>query len=320
MRERELRGTGLRLSELGFGAASLGNLYVETSDEVAAATVDAAWEAGIRYFDTAPHYGLGLSERRLGAALRGRPRDEFVLSTKVGRLLEPRVPPAARDDDIFEVPGDLTRRWDFSRDGVLRSIEDSLTRLGLDRIDIAYVHDPDASGIPGAAESAAAALIGLREEGVLRGVGIGTNSVDAAVHLLTETDIDTAMIAGRATLLDHERVEELLAAARGRSLVVAAVFNGGLLAVPRPGAGASFDYRPASRELVARANRIADVVEAHGATLPQAALAYPLTLPGIATRVVGMRTPEEVRTNVALAAAEPPGALWDALRAAGLLD
>ncbi|MDN4613915.1 aldo/keto reductase [Leifsonia sp. F6_8S_P_1B] len=320
MRERGLPGTGLRLTELGFGAASLGNLYVETPDEVAAATVDAAWEAGIRYFDTAPHYGLGLSERRLGAALRGRPRDEYVLSTKVGRLLVPRVPPADRDDDIFEVPGDLTRRWDFTRDGVRRSIDESLARLGVDRIDIAYVHDPDASGVPGAAASAAEALIELREEGVLRAVGIGTNSVDAALHLLSETDIDTAMIAGRVTLLDHGRVEELLAAAGTRRLVAAAVFNGGLLAVPRPASGAHFDYRPAPDELLARANRIADVAQAHGATLPQAALAYPLTFPGVATRVVGMRTPEEVSANVALATAEPPAALWDALRAASLLD
>lgn len=319
MRENELPSTGLRLTELGFGAASLGNLYVETSDEVAAATVDAAWEAGIRYFDTAPHYGLGLSERRLGAALRGRPRDQYVVSTKVGRLLVPRVPPADRDDDIFEVPGELTRRWDFSRDGVLRSIEESLTRLGVDRIDIAYVHDPDASGIPGAAASAAEALIGLREQGVLRAVGIGTNSVDAAVRLLSETDIDTAMIAGRVTLLDHDGVEALLTAAGTRRLVAAAVFNGGLLAVPRPAPGARFDYRPASEELLARANRIAEVVEAHGATLPQAALGYPLTFPGVATRVVGMRTPEEVRANVALATARPPAAMWDALRAAALL-
>jgi D-threo-aldose 1-dehydrogenase len=319
MRERALPGTALALTELGFGAASLGNLYVETSDEVAAAAVDAAWDAGIRYFDTAPHYGLGLSERRLGAALQGRPRDEFVLSTKVGRLLVPNPEPTPRDPDLFEVPGDLTRRWDFSRDGVHRSVEQSLDRLGLDRIDIAFLHDPEVSGVPDAAATGAAALIELRDQGVLGAVGIGSNSVAAITGLFETADIDTAMLAGRYTLLEQRGVDALFAAAGARRIVAVGVFNSGLLAAPRPTAGATYDYAPASAEIVARANRIADVAEGFGVTLPQAALAFPLRSDRVVARAVGMRTPEEVRANAALAAQPVPDALWDALAQEGLL-
>ena len=319
MRDRDLPGTGLRLTELGFGASSLGNLYTAMSDDVARATVDAAWEAGIRYFDTAPHYGLGLSERRLGEALKCRPRDEYVLSTKVGRLLEPRQPPASRDDDIFEVPGSLTRRWDFTRDGVLRSIEASLGRLGLDRIDIAYVHDPDVSGIHGAANSALDALVELKREGVVSAIGVGSNNMTTVLEALARTDVDTVMIAGRVTLLEHDEVDHLMQLAGPRRIVAAAVFNAGLLARPRPDRSAHYDYRPASQFMLERANRLADVLEPFDVVLPQAALAFPLRFPGVASAVVGSRTSHEVATNSALLHRIIPAEAWRALAANGLI-
>jgi D-threo-aldose 1-dehydrogenase len=315
MRGRGLAGTAVVLSELGFGAAGLGNLYRESSDEEAHGAVDAAWSSGIRYFDTAPHYGLGLSERRLGSALAHRPRDGFVVSTKVGRLLVPRVPAAPRDDDIFAVPGDLRREWDFSRDGILRSIEASLDRLGMDRLDIVYLHDPDASGIPGAAATGAATLVALREEGVVGAVGIGSNDAAAVAELLRTSDIDTAMLAGRYSLLDPRRADAVFEAAGTRSIVAAAVFNSGLLARPRAAEGAMYDYAPAPAEVIARANALAAVAEAHCSTLPQAAIAFPLENGRVASVVVGMRTAAEVEENAARLRRPSSPAMWRAMAA-----
>ncbi len=313
LRERLVAGTGIRLTELGFGAAGLGNMFHPVTDDEAHRTITAAWERGIRYFDTAPHYGLGLSERRLGGALAAYRREEFVVSTKVGRLLVPRRPPTERDDDIFAVPGDLRRQWDFSRDGVLRSIEASLDRLGLDRLDIAYVHDPDVSGIPGAAVTGAAALIELRDEGVLGAVGIGSNDAGAVTDLLRTTDIDTAMLAGRYTLLDQAGADAVFEAAGDRSVVIAAAFNSGLLARERATPGAMYDYAPAPTALIERANLLADTVEAHGRTLPEAALAFPLRNRQVAAVVAGMRTPHEVEQNVDRLLRGFPDAMWQDL-------
>jgi D-threo-aldose 1-dehydrogenase len=315
MKTRSLGSTGLAVSEIGFGAASLGNLYAAISDDQADATVQAAWEAGIRYFDTAPHYGLGLSERRLGRALRGRDRSSFVVSTKVGRLIVPREPPLDRDDDIFDVPGDLGRRWDFSEAGIRASIEASLDRAQLDRIDIAYLHDPDRSGIPGAAQEGAAALLRLRDEGLVTAVGIGSNSVAAVTELLRTTDIDLAMLAGRYTLLEDASAGVFDAAA-GRPIVVAGAFNSGLLATDRPLPGASHDYAPAPEALIRRANRLADIAEAGGATLPQAAIAYPLRNAGVASVVLGMASPEQVRRNLRLYSSPVPAEVWNDIEAA----
>lgn len=317
MDERGIPGTSLTVTELGFGGASLGNLYRETSDDEAAAAVAQAWASGIRYFDTAPHYGLGLSERRLGAALAAHPRDEYVISTKVGRLLVPQEAPTERDDAMFEVPGAFRRQWDFSRDGVLRSIESSLDRLGTDRLDVVYLHDPDESGIPDAAEKGAAALIELRDEGVVSAVGIGSNSADAVTELFSRADIDLAMVAGRYTLLEHDSAEALFEAAGTRSIVVAGVFNSGLLAAARPVDGAMYNYEPAPAELLERANELATIAERHGATLPQAALAFALNTPRVASVVLGMRTAEQVVQNVALLQARPPVAMWDEILATG---
>ncbi|WP_336631322.1 MULTISPECIES: aldo/keto reductase [unclassified Microbacterium] len=320
-----LSRTGSRippLTEIGFGASQIGNLYREVEDDTAQRAVDAAWEAGIRYFDTAPHYGLGLSERRLGTALRSRPRDAFVLSTKVGRILVPDPGGAGRaDDEGFAVPATARRVWDFSRDGILRSIDDSLTRLGLDRIDIAYLHDPD-DHWEEASTSGVDALADLRDQGVVRAIGAGMNRAAMLADFVERCDIDVVMVAGRHTLLDGEARERLLplAAERGVAVVAAAVYNSGLLSTARPPAvGARFDYDAAPTALVERAHAIADVCERHGVELPAAAVHYPLRDPQVASVVVGMRTAAQVTSTLARWRAEVPAALWDELGDLGLL-
>jgi D-threo-aldose 1-dehydrogenase len=315
---RPLGRTGLNVTTLGFGAASLGNLYRETTDDEALAAVDAAWERGIRYFDTAPHYGLGLSERRLGHALASRPRADYVLSTKVGRLLVPNQAPRGVDAD-FLVPDTLRRRWDFSRDGILRSLEESLERLSTDHVDMLYIHDPEQHD-ERSAWLAADILAELKAQGVIRARGVGTNSAAQLAELFAADAIDVAMLAGRYTLLEHDAAEPALAAAEqaGASLVAVGVFNSGLLSLPRPRADAHYNYAAAPRELIERANRIADVCEAHGCTLPQAAMAFPLRRAVVANVTLGMRTAEQVEQNANLFQAGLPAALWSDLATAGL--
>jgi D-threo-aldose 1-dehydrogenase len=221
--------TDVYVSELGFGGAPIGNLYEPVPDEDAAAAVRTAWEGGIRYFDTAPHYGLGLSERRLGAALRDRPRDEFVISTKVGRLLVANPAPTGSDLAVggFAVPDDLTRERDYSRDGVRRSLDASLDRLGLDRIDMVYIHDAE-DHMEQALREAVPALIELREQGVVGAIGAGMNFVAPLLRFVIETDMDAVMLAGRWTLADRTGEPLVEACAdRGVSVVAAAPFNSG---------------------------------------------------------------------------------------------
>ncbi|QHC61044.1 aldo/keto reductase [Rathayibacter sp. VKM Ac-2760] len=312
----------LRLGSLSFGGAQLGNLYRETTDDEARGAVHRALARGIRTYDTAPHYGLGLSEHRLGAALAGAPRETVVVSTKVGRLLEPRSAPVGTlDDEGFAVPAVLRRRRDYSRDGVLRSIEASLQRLALDRLDIVYVHDPD-DHIEETLDAALPALIALREEGVIGAVGVGMNQSAAPARFVRESDLDLVMLAGRYTLLDQSALHDLLPVAleRGVGIVAAGVYNSGLLSHGRPAADARFDYAAAPDAMIARANAIADVCERHGSTLPDAAAAFPLTHPAVASVVLGMRTAEQVSSNVARFTAAPPPALWAELLELGLLE
>ncbi|UFU03298.1 aldo/keto reductase [Ruania suaedae] len=315
MRTRDL--AGLALTEIGFGAAGLGNLYRAIDDETSQRCVDAAWEGGIRYFDTAPHYGLGLSERRLGAALAGRPREEFVVSTKVGRLLVPRVPPRDRDDEMFEVPGDLTREWGFEPGAVRRSVEESLERTGLGYLDIALVHDPDVSGEPDALERGLEALLALRAEGVVRAVGVGTNDAVTAAVALERYDIDTVMLAGQYTLLRNDGFDRVRAAAGDRRVVLAGVFNSGILARPQVPEAATFDYEPAPRAQLDRAREIAAMAARHGATLPQLAVELPLRQECVASVVLGMQTETEVRENLGLLA-RPRFSAWTELPELGL--
>lgn len=321
METTTVRDTGIRLTTLGFGAAPAGNLYQAMTDEDAHATFEAAWAAGIRYFDTAPHYGLGLSERRLGAFLRTRPRGELVVSTKVGRLLVPSPETAHRKDpDIFEVPAATRRVWDFSRDGVLRSLEASLERTGLDRVDVVYLHDPDEHWEQ-AAHEALPALVELRDQGVVGAVGAGMNQSAMLTRFVRETDVDVVMCAGRFTLLEQAALADLLPAAaeRGVAVVAAAAYNSGILAHDSPPSDATYDYAPAAAELLDRARRTAAVCAEHGVTLPQAALAYVRTHPAVVSTVVGLATPEQARQAGERVAVRVPAELWRALADVGLL-
>ncbi|WFE65412.1 aldo/keto reductase [Micromonospora sp. WMMD714] len=316
------RRATVRLTELGFGGAQGGNLYRATTDEEFAAAVDTAWEGGLRYYDTAPHYGLGLSERRIGAALRSRPRDEYVVSTKVGRLLVPSPSDAhRRDPEGFDVAADHRRVWDFSRDGVLRSLESSLARTGLDRVDVVYLHDPDDHWEQAATE-AVPALVELRDQGVVGAIGAGMNQSHLLTRFVRETDVDVVMCAGRYTLLEQGALADLLPTAeeRGVGVVVAGVYNSGLLSRDRPPADATYNYQQAPPELIDRARRIADVCGSYGVTLPQAALAFVRRHPAVVSTVVGLRTAAQVTQNLSRSDADVPAALWPALRAAGLLD
>ncbi|MFI7426803.1 aldo/keto reductase [Micromonospora sp. NPDC049836] len=310
------------VSTLSFGAAQAGNLYSARSEEDIAAAIDAAWDAGMRYFDTAPHYGLGLSERRLGAALRRRPRDEYVVSTKVGRLLTPSPHTAhLRDTEGFDVPADLRRVWDFSRDGVRRSLEASLTRTGLDRIDIVYLHDPDDHAEQAITE-AIPALIELREQKVIGAIGAGMNQSRMLTRLVEQTDIDVVMCAGRFTLLEQGALTDLLPAARRQdvAVVIAGVYNSGLLARERPAANASYNYQPVPADLLDRATRIAEICEDHGTTLPAAALAYVGAHPAVVSTTIGLGSARQVHETVQRASAAIPAALWPALYEAGLVS
>ena len=317
---RPIGSTGLRVSEIGFGGSTLGNLYRPMSDDDASRTVERAWERGVRYFDTAPHYGLGLSERRLGAALRRLPRDELVLSTKVGRLIRPNPRPTELDDDGFAVPGDLRREWDFTAAGVRASVEESLLRLGLDRIDIAYAHDPDLVS-PSAGVEGLEALAELRAEGLVRAIGVGTNAPDDVPGLFDSGLADVVMVAGRYTLLEQGGLASALEPARahGVSVVVAGVFNSGLLSSPWPAEDARYDYQQAPGALIERARALAQVCADHGTTLPAAAIAFPLQHPAVVGVALGMRSVAQVDTNLDRYAEVVPAELWDDLRARGLL-
>ncbi|KUN82748.1 aldo/keto reductase [Streptomyces griseoruber] len=318
MRSVPLGGTAVDVTRLSLGTAGIGNLYRQVGDEAAAATVEAAWDAGIRSFDTAPHYGLGLSERRLGAALRGRPRAAYTVSTKVGRLLVPHD--GEGDDRVngFAVPATHRRVRDFGADGVLRSLEASLDRLGLDRVDVALLHDPD-DHVEQALHEAYPALERLRAEGVVGAIGIGMNQCPVPARFLRDTDIDVVLLAGRYTLLEQEGLVELLpeAAARGRSVLVGGVLNSGLLADPRP--GITYDYAPAPRPVLDRALRLKEVAERHGVPLRAAALHFPFGHPAVASVLTGARSADEVHDTVAMLRHPVPASLWDELQARGLL-
>ncbi|MET0493616.1 MAG: aldo/keto reductase [Actinoplanes sp.] len=305
---------------LGLGGAPLGNFGTAMDDEQAGRTLRRAWDRGIRYFDTAPHYGLGLSERRIGAELRHRPRDEFVVSTKVGRLLVPRRQPVEQDDDGFVVPGDLERRWDFSAGGVERSLRESLDRLGLDSVDILFAHDPDQAW-DGAARQALASLARLRSAGLVSAIGIGTNATAGLGAVIRDGLVDVIMLANRYSLLDQEALEPVLEPARenGVPVVAAGVFATGLLSTAQPHDSATYDYRPADTAVRLRARQIAAICADHGVPLPAAALAFPLLHPAVAAVAVGMRTPQEVDEDCRHLATDVPAGLWPDLVSAGMI-
>ncbi|HET6627845.1 MAG TPA: aldo/keto reductase [Nocardioidaceae bacterium] len=311
------------LSRLGYGAANVGNLYRALTDDEAWQILDTAWECGIRYFDTAPHYGLGLSERRLGAFLATKPRADYVVSTKVGRLLRPNPSGAGRMDDEndFAVPADLKRVWDVTADGVRRSLEESLERLGLDAVDVVYLHDPERFDLRRGVDEGLPAMAKLREEGLVRAIGVGSMATDALLATARTGVLDLLMVAGRFTLADQSVAAEVLPACRehGIGIVDAAVFNSGLLASPTPSVESRFDYGPVPPQLLERIRRIAVVCAELDVPLPVAALHYPFQEPSVRSVVVGGASPEQVRQNAAGLARDVPAQLWDRLRDEGLV-
>ena len=309
MRSRELGTSGVQVTTLGLGTAQLGDLYDTMTQDRATVIVDAAWDAGIRYFDTAPHYGLGLAEKRLGHALRSRPRTQYVLGSKVGRLLRPGS------------DGEITRHWDFTETGIRRSIEESLERLGLDRLNIALLHDPQ-ERLADALSSGLPALVRLRDEGVVDAIGVGTGDLGALATFARRSELDAIMIAGRYTLLEQPALAEVIPAAReaGISVLNVGVFNSGMLAQDHPNPDARYEYAAAPPELLARARRLADLATEAGTTLPRAALAYAARDPLVASVVVGADNPEQIRNNVRMAQdPRPLNALWDDLVTQGLI-
>jgi D-threo-aldose 1-dehydrogenase len=321
--------TGLAVTRLGFGGASIGGLFSAVHDVEAIDTVRHAWDIGIRSFDTAPLYGYGASERRVGAALRDQARDAFVLSTKVGRLVRDvdAIQPGADIDrqaldgreDAFYVRDEPVRLvFDYSADGVRRSLDESLERLGLDRIDIALVHDPDEHW-QAAIDEAWPALERLRGEGVIGAVGAGMNQSAMLARFARETDMDVFLLAGRYTLLDQGALDELLPLCleRGIAVLVGGVMNSGVLADPRP--GSRFDYAPASDEILERARRLGEVCARHDVPLRAAAMQFPLAHPAVVSLVAGVRTPSHLDDYPAMLGRAIPASLWDELRAEGLI-
>jgi D-threo-aldose 1-dehydrogenase len=317
MREVPLGRTGLRVSQMVFGGAPIAGLYAPVSDETAEETLQAAWTAGIRAFDTAPHYGVGLSEQRIGAFLAGRPRAEFVLSTKVGRRL------VAAPGDVQGVEGfygtpQLTRVRDYSRDGVLAALEGSLCRLRTDRIDIALIHDPD-DHAEQALDETYATLDQLRTEKVIRAVGVGMNQAGLLQWFVERADLDCVLIAGRYSLLDTSAAAGLLPACqqRGVAFLAAGIFNSGILADPRP--GATYDYAPAPDALLERAQRIRAVCARHGVPIGAAALHFVLRHPAVTAVVAGVRSAAEVTEDAAWLTAAVPDGLFPELAEHGLI-
>lgn len=321
---------GLAFTELGFGTAPLGNLYRAISDDEAHATLEAAWAAGVRYYDTAPLYGLGLSEARLNRFLRDKPRDSYVLSSKVGRYLVPATD-ATRDGQgkWFEVPN---RRevYDYSHDGVMRSLEHSFERLGVDRIDILFVHDIDVPNQGSRANVDAKvdqlmaggyhALERLRGEGTITAFGAGVNEWEVCQQLAERGDFDMFLLAGRYTLLEQEALGSFLplCEARGIGIVIGGAYNSGILATgPKPGAW--YNYEPAPQDILDRVARIEAICTGHGVRLLDAAFQFPLRHPSVVSVIPGGQGVDEMDANAAAATAEIPPALWEALKAAGLM-
>lgn len=289
----------IELSPLGLGTAPLAGLYEAVDEETAHAVVARAWRHGVRYFDTAPYYGSGLAERRLGTALRDRPRDEFVVSTKVGRLLRP-----GRSDFAGAPP--LEAYFDFSYDGVLRSFAESLERLGLERVDVLLVHDPD-DHYEQARDEAFRALLRLREEGAVAAIGAGMNQTEMLGRFAREVDVDCFLLAGRYTLLDRSGADELLPLCeeRGIAVIAGGVFNSGVLA-----GGDTYDYGPAPAGVRKRVGELRSTCARWEVPLQAAAVQFPRRHPAIASVLVGCRTPGEVDEDVALASLELPDGLW----------
>ncbi len=324
---RYLGRSSVEITRLGFGGAPLGNLFSVVAEQAAEQALDAAWLAGWRYFDTAPLYGHGLGERRVGGYLKTRPRDEYCLSTKVGRLLveqDTKVDGGAYVDVPNAAPV-----YDYSHDGALRSVEASLTRLGVGRIDVLLIHDIDRfthgdeqpRRFKEAMDGAYPALADLRAQGVIGAIGLGVNEWQVCEAVARVADIDCVLLAGRYTLLEQEPLTSFLPLCQEKSISVIAggIFNSGILATgPKP--GAYYNYAPAPPAILERAAALERICRAHNVPLAAAALRFPLAHPAVAGVVVGARTAGEVRSNQDLLARPIPAALWADLKAERLIS
>jgi D-threo-aldose 1-dehydrogenase len=309
----------LDLPRLGLGTAPLGGLFEEVTERDALETIDAAYASGLRFFDTAPLYGYGLAEERLGSALGGRAH-EYVLSTKVGRLLEPDDASAERSDagPAFKTPNACHPVFDFSRSGIRQSVEASKHRLGTDELDMLLLHDPD-DHLEQAMTEGFTALADMRRAGEVAAIGVGMNQAPALARFVAACDVDCVLIAGRYTLLDTSAALELLplCVERGVGVILGGVFNSGILA--RPDASATFDYLPAPPAVLARAAALEHVCQRHGVPLMAAALQFSACHPAVTSVIVGARTAREIRQNVEMFELPLPAGLWRDLRREGLL-
>ncbi|MBC6438033.1 MAG: aldo/keto reductase [Rhodobacteraceae bacterium] len=321
---------GLTFTELGFGTAPLGNLYRAISDQTADDILARAWEAGVRYYDTAPLYGLGLSETRINRFLRDKPRDDYVLSTKIGRLLKPATEETRSGlGKWFEVPA-RTEIYDYTYDGVMRSVEFSLERLGVPRIDILFAHDLDAfthgsqaalgAKLNALMEGGYRALLKLREEGSIAAFGAGVNEWQPCQWLAERGDFDIFLLAGRYTLLEQDAMDSFmpLAEQRGIGIVIGGPYNSGVLATGAR-SGAFYNYAPAPPDILNRVTRLDAACQAHGVRLIDAAFQFCLGHPAVVSVIPGGQSAAEMESNLQAARSDIPQALWDALKTQGLL-
>jgi D-threo-aldose 1-dehydrogenase len=321
---------GIKFTELGFGTAPLGNLYRAITDEDAHNVLQAAWDDGCRYFDTAPLYGLGLSEVRVGNFLRGKPRDQYVISTKAGRLMKVSSPESRTGiGKFFDVPN---RRevYDYSYDGVIRSFEASFERTGLDRFDILFCHDVDIF-THGSKEASDArieefmkggyyAMLSLRDQGVIKAFGGGINEWQVCETLAKRGDFDLFLLAGRYTLLEQEALTSFLplCTERGIGIVLGGPYNSGILA-RGPSDDAQYNYADAPKDVIDRVHRINATCEKHGVKMIEAALNFPLHHPAVVSVIPGGQSVAEVNSNRAILGRDIPAALWADLKAEGLM-
>jgi D-threo-aldose 1-dehydrogenase len=304
------------VTRLGLGTAPLAGLFEEVPEPQALAVIERSWDAGMRFYDTAPLYGHGLAERRVGNVLREKPRDEFTLASKVGRLLRADAPP--EPGQAFRGTPPVNPVFDFSYDGVMRSVEESLERLGLDRIDILHIHDPD-HHYSEALEGAYKALDKLRSDGVISAVGAGMNQAEMLTRFAREATFDCFLLAGRYTLLDQVALKELLPLCleKGVAIIAGGVYNSGILADPKP--GAHYNYEAAPPELLERAQRIHAVCARHGVPIKAAAIQFPLGHPAVTCVVVGCRSVAQLDESIAMFEIEIPPAMWAELKQEALL-
>jgi D-threo-aldose 1-dehydrogenase len=323
-------GATLKFTEMGFGAAPLGNLFKALSNAEAEATLETAWAAGIRYYDTAPLYGLGLSETRLNNFLYGRKRSDFVISTKVGRILDVCKPSERTGIGKFFATPARMEKFDYTYDGIMRSLDASLERLGLDSVDILFVHDVDVfthgseavrdAHVNTLMESGYKALVKLRDEKVIKAFGAGINEWQVAETLTRAGDFDLFLLAGRYTLLEQEALTSFLplCAERGVGIVLGGPYNSGILATG-PVKGAYYNYDPAPKHILERVGKIEAVCKSHKVKLAEAALRFPLHHPAVVSVIPGAVSPQQVKTNIKTLSKVIPKALWAGLKAEGLM-